>query len=135
MRAIQCHLWHAVDQVLAQPAETNKERPEAISLKKLRKGDGSWTARKVLLGWVVDTIRQTLELPPHRKLELAKLLDSLCRARRIRRKRYERALGKLRFMAAAMRGAQGLFGALQVALNNAHEGRIRVTITGHHHKQ
>ena len=76
---------------------------------------------------MVDTIRQTLELPPHRKLELAKLLDSLCRARRITRKRHERALGKLRFMAAATPRAQGLFGALQVALNNAHEGRIRVT--------
>ena len=30
-------------------------------------------------------------------------------------------------MAAAMPGAQGLFGALQVALNNAHDGRIRIT--------
>ena len=72
-------------------------------------------------------MRQTLELPPHRKLELAKLLDSLCLARRITRKRCERALGKLRFMAVAMPGAQGLFGALQVALNNAEQGRMRVT--------
>ena len=78
MQAIRRHLWHAVDRVLAQPAETSLKRPEAISIKKLRKGDGSWTARKVLLGWVVGTTRQTLELPPHRKLELAKLLDSLC---------------------------------------------------------
>ena len=113
--------------MLAQPAETSLKRPEAISIKKLRKGDGSWTTRKILLGWMVDTTRQTLELPPHRKLELAELLDSPCLARRITRKWCKRALGKLRFMAAATPGAQGLFGALQVALNNAEQGRTRVT--------
>ena len=80
MHAIRRHLWHAVDQCLAQPPETSAERPEATSIKKLQKGDGSWTTRKVPLGWMVDTLRQTLKLPPHRKLELAKLLDSLCRA-------------------------------------------------------
>ena len=104
MQAIRRHLWHAVDQALAQPAETSADPPEAMSIKKLQKGDGSWT-HKVLLGWMVATLRQTLKLPPHRKVELAKLLDSLCRARRISRKRHERALGKLCFMAAAMPGA------------------------------
>ena len=127
MHATRRHLWHAVDQALAQPAETSNKRPEAISIKKPRKGDGSWTTRKTLLGWVVDATRQTLELPPHRKLELAKLLDNLCRARRITRKRYERALGKLRFVAAAMQGAQGLFGAFQLALNNSCKGRSPVS--------
>ena len=80
MHAIRRHLWHTVDQVLTQPAETSAKRPKAMSIKKLRKEDGSWTTRKVPLGWMADTLRQTLELPPHRKLELAKLLDSLHRA-------------------------------------------------------
>ena len=127
MHAMRRHLWHAVNQALAQPAETSDERPEAISIKKPRKGDGSWTTHKTLLGWVVDAMRQTLELPPHRKLELAKPLDSLCRARCITQKRCERAPGKLRFVAAATPGAQGLFGALQLALNNSNKGRVPVT--------
>ena len=119
MKALRRSLWHSVDRVLAQPDETSTEQPEAISLKKLAKGDGSWTTRKELLGWMVDTLRQTLELPGHRKTELASLLKSLCKARRISVKRYQKALGKLRFVAAAIPGAQGLFGALQLALNNA----------------
>ena len=126
MHAMHHHLWHAVDQVLAQPAETSEEQPEAISLKKPQKGDRTWTTRKILLGWVVDTMQQTLELPPHRKPELAKLPDGPCPAQRITRKRHERALGKLRFMAAATPGAQGLFGALQLALNNSNRGRVPV---------
>ena len=80
MHAICQHLWHAMDRVLAQPSETSADRSEATSLKKPRKGDGSWTTWKVPLGWMVDTPQQTLELPPHCKVELAKLLDSLCKA-------------------------------------------------------
>ena len=55
MHAMRRHPWHAVDRVLAQPAETGDERPEAFSTKKPQKGDGSWTTRKILLGWMVDT--------------------------------------------------------------------------------
>ena len=37
MHATRRHLWHAVDQALAKPAETSEERPEAISIKKPQK--------------------------------------------------------------------------------------------------
>ena len=127
MKALRRSLWHAVDEVLAKPDEASTERPEAISLKKLARGDGSWCTRKEILGWIVDTLRQTLELPGHRKKELAELLDRLCKARRMSTKRYQKALGKLRFVAAAIPGAQGLFGALQLALNQASGDRIPVS--------
>ena len=55
----------AVDQVLATPDETVEKRLEAISLKKLLKGEGSWNTRKVILCWIVDTVRQTIEMPAH----------------------------------------------------------------------
>ena len=61
----------------------------------------------------MDTLRQTLELPGHRKKELADLLDRLCKARRTSTKRHQKALGKLRFVVSAIPGVQGLFGALQ----------------------
>ena len=75
MKALRRSLWHAVDEVLAKPEEASTERPEATSLKKLARGDGSWCTQKEILGWIVDTLRQTLELPGHRKKELAELLD------------------------------------------------------------
>ena len=89
MKAIRRHLWNAVDETLAKPDVADTQRNEAISLSKLEKGDGAWTTRKTILGWTLDTLRQTLELPPHRKVELAGLLTSLCKARRISKKRYE----------------------------------------------
>ncbi|MCA1807793.1 MAG: hypothetical protein LC687_08110, partial [Actinobacteria bacterium] len=56
LKSLRSHLLHALDQVLARPASDEPHRNEAISLKKLLKGDGSWNTRKLILGWIVDTI-------------------------------------------------------------------------------
>ena len=78
------------------PDVSPDKRNEAISLKKLLKGDGSWGTRKIILGWLIDTIRQTIELPPHRKVELAKIFGELSSTTRVTRKRWQQILGKLR---------------------------------------
>jgi hypothetical protein len=111
MRKLRRHLLEAVDQVLAQPG-TESHRNEAISLKKLRTGDSSWTTRKVVLGWVLDTIRQTMELPPHPKLLLANIFQDPQGQKCISRKTWERYLGQLQFVSVAIPGSAGLFSAL-----------------------
>ena len=42
MKALRQHLLHAIDQVLARPEVSQTPRQEAVSLKKLLRGDGSW---------------------------------------------------------------------------------------------
>ena len=103
------------------------QRLEAVSLKKLLKGDGSWGTRKVILGWVIDTLRQTIELPPHRKLELSQLFHDLATSKRISHKRWQHILGKLRFVSTAIPGSAGLFSALQLACNTPEHGRVRIS--------
>jgi hypothetical protein len=70
------HLLHSIDRMLATPLP-DERRNEAVSLKKLLTGDGSWCTRKLVLGWILDTAAQTLELPPHRQSELASIFASL----------------------------------------------------------
>ena len=48
-----------------------------MSLKKLLAGDGSWGTRKLILGWIIDSVRQTIELPPHRKETLHQIVTEL----------------------------------------------------------
>ena len=127
MKALRQHLLHAIDQVLARPEVSPDQRLEAVSLKKLLKGDGSWGTRKVILGWIVDTVRQTIELPAHRKETLANIFQGLQGAKRVGHKRWQRILGKLRFVAQAIPGSAGLFSALQLALNRSDGNRVRVT--------
>ena len=99
------------------PDETVETRLEAISLKKLLKGEGSWNTRKVILGWIANTVRQTIELPAHRKQALATIFQELQEAKRVSYKKWQRILGKLRFVSVAIPGSAGMFSALQLALN------------------
>ncbi len=52
-------------------------RREPVSTKKLQKGDACWSTRKQVLGWDVDTIAKTLELPPHQQERLLTILSEV----------------------------------------------------------
>jgi hypothetical protein len=125
LKTLRRHLLHCVDEVLAEP-RPGENRNEAVSLKKLLSGDGSWNTRKLILGWIVDTVRQTIELPPHRKQALEEIFTELRDVKRISAKKWRSMLGKLRFVAAAIPGSIALFSALQWAQNQAGKNRVRL---------
>ena len=131
LRSVRRHLFHVIDAILAQPLE-GESRNEAVSLKKMAKGDGSWHTRKLFLGWIVDSARQTLELPEHRKQEVEAIFQGLRGARRASAKNWRKLLGKLRFVALAIPGALALLSALQWAMNQAGENRVRITLPVRH---
>ena len=122
LNAIRNTFLHTLDKMLSQPNE-GEQRNEAVSLKKLGKGDSSWATRKVIVGWILDFVRQHLEIPPHRKEELVQLFEDLRGRSRVSEKQWRKFLGKMRFVANGIPGCKGLFSALQLALNRASVGR------------
>ena len=54
------------------PAEVK----DSAILKKAMQGDGDWATIKEILGWVVDTVSETLQLPPKRMAELLSLMET-----------------------------------------------------------
>jgi hypothetical protein len=108
-------LLHSLDEVfLALAPDDNPNRQESASVKKLLKGDGRWATRKVVLGWVLDTVARTIELPPHRIAHLHDLLHSIAPSqKRVSTKHWHQLLGELRSMTLGLTGAQGLFSTLQ----------------------
>ncbi|MGL4807582.1 MAG: hypothetical protein ACRC4O_02450, partial [Giesbergeria sp.] len=77
-------------------------------------------------GWIIDSIRQTIELPPHRKQTLNTIFHELAGAKRISAKRWRSFLGKLCFVSVAIPGSAGLFSALQWVQNKAGVNRVRI---------
>ena len=73
-------------------------RRKPISAKKLDKGDACWSTRKVILGWLADTLEGTIELPPHRRDRLNVLLQTALTHKQITMKEWRRILGELRSM-------------------------------------
>ena len=65
--------------------------------------------------------------PSYRKTMLANIFEDLKGRKRVGRKRWQSILGQLRFVSIAIPGSAGLFSALQLALNEAQQNRVKVT--------
>jgi hypothetical protein len=107
---------------------------EPASLKKLLKGDATWCTKKAVLGWILDTVAKTLELPSHRVERLQEILDSILPAqKRISVKKWHQVLGELRSMSLALPGTRGLFSVLQEALRHKSLDGKRIRLRQHVH--
>lgn len=117
-RAVRRTLFECLDSVLRPLAPSdNPCRKEPNSVKKLKQGDGAWTTRKVILGWIMDTVQRTIELPPHRLERITELLDSIpTHQRRTSRKKWQQLLGEFRSMILAIPGGRGMLSQLQATL-------------------
>jgi hypothetical protein len=126
-------LFDTIDQVFRPLHHSDgKNRQEPISTKKLRKGDARWSTRKTVLGWVLDTVRETIELPSRRLDRLQQILADLPRTKsRIAVTTWQQVLGELRSMTLAIPGLRGFFSLLQEALRHVHRKRIRLTTGAH----
>lgn len=119
-------VMNAIDKVLKSPADL-PGASEAISGKKLTLGDGSWETRKLILGWIIDALKHTLELPERRQKKLIALLLDIIQRKRVTLLAWQKLLGELRFVSPGVAGSRGLFSILQVPLARKHKGRIRIT--------
>ena len=108
-RRLRRILFHCVDRVFRPPDAADDEwKKDPNSVKKLRKGDGSFTTVKVVLGWLIDTVAGTVELPPHRLERLMELLKAFPKSRVSCLKReLQHLVGELQSMIIAIPGGVG----------------------------
>ena len=76
-RTVKWILLHAIDEVLRPLDREDTVHQEPISVKKLQKGDGDWSTQKTILGWLLDTTKKTIQLPPHRHDRLRQIFKEL----------------------------------------------------------
>jgi hypothetical protein len=123
-------LLHSLDRVFrGLDATDGPHHQELASEKKLLKGDATWATRKTVLGWVLDTVEKTIQLPPHRIDRFHSILAGIPGTqRRTSTKKWQQVVGELRSMALAVPGARCLFCSLQEALlHRTHDGaRVRL---------
>jgi hypothetical protein len=127
---VRTTLFHAIDDVFRplHPSDAAFCRQEPVSQKKLHKGDGRWTTRRTILGWVIDTSRETIELPPHRAARLQLILSELLPRRRVGLKIWQQYLGELQSMVLALPGGRGLLSTLYTCFHTSSpKSRGRIT--------
>jgi hypothetical protein len=70
-------LLHTLDDVFRLLDDADgPHRKEPALVKQLKQGKACWGTRKLILGWIVDTLQMTIELPAHRKERLLEILKS-----------------------------------------------------------
>jgi hypothetical protein len=124
-------LLHSIDKIFRplSPGENSGFRRDPISHTKLDKGDAKWATRKCLLGWIIDSVAETVELPLHRSIRLLDILKDLQSKRRVSLKNWQQAIGELRSMVLALPGGQGLFSMLYTGLSQSCTKQARVRLT------
>jgi len=132
MRRLRRVLFHCIDMVFRAPDGQDDEwKKDPISLKKLLKGDGALETVKVILGWLVDTVAGTIELPPNRVERLKEILAAFPRSRKTcPKKDLHKLVGELRSMILALPGGVGCLSWLQETLKTANK---RVYLNQHFH--
>lgn len=121
-------LLHAIDSVFRPVDDADpSSRTPVPSMKKFLAGDAYLSIRKVILGWLLNTLAQTLTLPPHRLERLQHIFDTLRDKDRVSVKMWHKFLGELRSMALGIPGSRGLFSLLQEGLRHTDRHRIRIT--------
>jgi hypothetical protein len=111
-------MLHAIHAVFPPPSITGHDGEDPIALKKLKQGDGLWTARKEILGWVFDGARRCIELPPDKVEKILADIRTISRQRRVPRKTFERLRGRLRHACIGLPAAKGLMSPIDAALRS-----------------
>ena len=108
-RRLRRVLFHCIDMAFRPPdADDDEWKKDPISLKKLLQGDGALETVKVVLGWLIDTVAGTIELPAARVERLHAILAAFPRTRKsCPKKDLLKLVGELRSMVLTLPGGVG----------------------------
>jgi hypothetical protein len=111
---------HGIHSVFPTPAATGTpDAKDPISEKKLAKGDARWDTRKEILGYWLNGIDRTIQLPPNRAALLLKEVKAILKKKRLPLKRFRSIAGRLQHAARILPAAKAFFTPLNNALKGA----------------
>jgi hypothetical protein len=97
---------HAIHSVFPTPAATGTPNAkDPISEKKLAKGDARRDPTKEILGYWLDGVNRTIQLPPSRTEDLLKEVKNILKKRRVPLKRFRSLAGRLQHAARILPAA------------------------------
>jgi hypothetical protein len=109
-------------------SEDSPFRQDPASVKKMGKGDATWTTLKPILGWILNTLDKTISLPPHCLVQVRDILNYIGpNQRRVALNKWQQVLGELRSMTLTSPAAIELFSVIQESLKSSDCSRVRLT--------
>ena len=126
LRLISRAMLHGIHSVFPPPKVTGHSGGDPVSIKKIEKGEGKWEFAKEILGWMINGLDYTIQLPAAKCSKLEKQLTKTAKMKNIKLKDMEKLVGKLQHASLAMPGGWGLFSPLTMAMKGKPK-RIKIT--------
>ena len=77
-------------------------------------GDGIWNIKKIILGWIIDTVQRTIKVPAQHVAQLHTIVAFASPIMKvIAIKQWHKILGELQSMSIVIQGTLGLISLLQ----------------------
>ena len=122
------HLFRSIYKFFRPNVDTDGPHKEPISMKKLGQGYAAWSAKKMVLGWELNTKVYHLRLTPKQKSKLRAALDAIpTAAYQVSLPKWRHLLGLLRSITPEISGAQGMLTLLKHALWQARVRQVQST--------
>lgn len=119
-------MLHAIHSVFPPPDITDHKGEDPISRSKLKKGEGLWQTRKEILGWILDGLARTIELPPDKVEKLQKMIQKAKRSKGLRTGDFLSLRGKLRHATIGLPAGKGIVGPLdRVQIHDTNGSRLK----------
>jgi len=87
--------------------EVNKD-DKPISIKKLKQGDGMWSTKKEILGWLFDGVGRCIQLPVDKVMKITQMLKDMLCSWRVCFGNIEKISGKLMHVMIGVPNGKGL---------------------------
>jgi hypothetical protein len=120
-------LLHAIHQIF--PADPSQDpHQDAISYKKLvSEHEGVWTTRKEILGWIMDGINRTIELPPKKVETILSTIKKCLRRQHAESKAFQSLVGKLTHATLGLPTGRSLMAPLyKLAAIAQHQATVQI---------
>ena len=122
LRRLSRILLHNIHKIFPGPEITGSNLGPPISKKKLE-AEGPWSTRKEVLGWLLDGVARTIQLPESKATKITQALKTYGRREVLSLKEFQEIHGKLQFTTIAIPIGRALLGPMDTYIANAGKAR------------
>lgn len=114
-------LLHAIHEIFPRPRDTGDAGEDPISQKKLLQDkEGVWAVRQEILGWVMDGLHRTIQLPEKKVGRINDMITVALRNRHCQSTEFQSLVGKLTHAAMGIPAGKVLLQPLYRIMHFAH---------------
>ena len=110
-------MLHGIHSVFPPPEISGHPGEDPISQKKLAQGDGTWEHTKEILGWMLNGLTYTIQLPQPKCAVITKQIKAILRMTACPLNTFQKLAGKLQHVSLAILGGRGLFSPIHNAMH------------------